>query len=72
MWVYAMVRTIPMRLARTGASSCEPAPSNPAAKNTPAVTLALRSKRRCSHSTSIEVTTKPLAAESTLKSAASS
>ncbi len=72
MCVKAIVRIKPKRAASRGASSWEHAAKSPAAKNTAAVCPAERSKRRCSHSTSSEVTTNPLPAESRLNKPASS
>ena len=69
-WVNTIVRISPIRAARRLASSCELAPSSPAAKNTPPVTAADRSNRRCNQRISNDWTTKPLPAESTLNSAA--
>ena len=58
-----------MRAATRGDRICEQAPSAPAAKKTPAVVRGSSWKRRCSHSTSSDCTTKPPPKESTLNSA---
>ncbi len=69
MCVNAIVRMRPKRADRRGARNCEQPPSTPAAKKTAPVMPADRSKRRCSQSTSSDVTTNPPPAESRLKSA---
>ena len=70
-WVNTIVRTSPMRRAMRTATSAENAESTPAQKNTAPLTAIDRPKRRCSHSTSSAVMTKPPPNESRLNRAAS-
>ena len=70
-WVNTIVRTSPMRRAMRTATSAENADSTPAQKNTAPATAIDMSKRRCNHSTSRAVITKPPPNASRLNSAAS-
>ena len=63
-----MVRTWPMRAARRAATNWENAARSPATKKTAPATCTGRAKRRNSHSTSSDCTTRPPPKESRLKS----